>query len=181
MAWAEDPGDSDANQPRRPPRRRLLFSDPDPAPAAPSACGNLILFFSLGTKDQPKARRLAARLNVLAEAIFDAALADPATGLDQLKRNFREALAEDLARSRLPSQIDTVMSMQALAEVTTTPGLRGMSLPADGGTDPTKKERNPPTNISPPPAREVDPHRGDTAQACSCKIGCASPNFRSTS
>jgi hypothetical protein len=66
-----------------------------------------------------------------------------ATGLDQLKRNFREALAEDFARSRLPSQIDTAMSMLASLQVSMAPGPPQMSLPADGGTDVAKRESNP--------------------------------------
>jgi hypothetical protein len=60
-----------------------------------------------------------------------------------LKQSFREALAEVLVRSRLPTQADAAMSMLASLQVSMAPGPRDIGLPADGGTDPTKKERNP--------------------------------------
>jgi hypothetical protein len=51
---------------------------------------------NLGTKEQPKARRLAGRLNAQAGFVFDTALANPAIDLGQLKQSFRRSSFIDL-------------------------------------------------------------------------------------
>jgi hypothetical protein len=48
---------------------------------------------SLETKEQPEARRLAAHLHARTDAIFEAILAEPSSGLDQLRARFKETLA----------------------------------------------------------------------------------------
>jgi hypothetical protein len=67
---------------------------------------------------------LAAILNVQADSMFDAALADPKIGLDQLKQSFRDALVEAMVRSPLPTRTDTAMSMLASLQVSVAPGPR---------------------------------------------------------